>query len=43
MEDNYARAEEIIFLWLENLGYDRQLYSIRSRLFNITFHSDKDI
>lgn len=32
-------GEEAIFGWLENLGYDQQLYSVRSRLFNLTVHS----
>jgi len=29
----------VIFDWLDKLGYDRDLFSVRSRLFNITFHS----
>ena len=39
----YAQAEELMYMWLENLGYDKQLYSIRSRLFNLVFHSDEEI
>jgi hypothetical protein len=31
-------GEEIIFNWLENLGYDRSLYSIRSRCFVLNIH-----
>ena len=26
-------------MWLEKLGYDRDLYSVRSRLFSLNFHS----
>ena len=32
-------GEDTIFAWLDKLGYDRDLYSIRSRLFTITVHS----
>lgn len=32
-------GEGKIFEWLAKLGYDGDLYSIRSRLFTITFHS----
>lgn len=32
-------GEEKIFEWLAKLGYDEDLYSVRSRLFTITFHS----
>ena len=32
-------GEDTVFTWLEKLGYDRDLYSIRSRLFTVTFHS----
>ena len=28
-----------MWIWLEKLGYDRDLYSLRSRLFSINFHS----
>ena len=34
-----AEGEDTVFGWLEKLGYDRELYSIRSRLFTLTFHS----
>ena len=30
--------EDIIYGWLENLGYDRSLYSVRSRCFLLTIH-----
>ncbi len=30
---------EVVWSWLDKLGYDRDLYSYRSRLFNLTFHS----
>ena len=29
----------MIWQWLENLGYDRDLFSIRSRCFILTCHS----
>lgn len=29
--------------WLENLGYDQDLYPLRSRCFMLTFHSDNPI
>lgn len=32
-------SEETIFDWLNKLGYDKDYYSIRSRLFTVTFHS----
>ena len=32
-------GEAQIWSWLEKLGYDRDLYSVRSRIFTITFHS----
>jgi hypothetical protein len=32
-------GEEPVWGYLEKLGYDRDLYSVRSRRFNITFHS----
>jgi calpain-15 len=36
-------GEEAIWGWLENLGYDRELYSVRSRCFILTFHSETEI
>jgi len=30
--------KETIFQWFNLLGYDRDLYSVRSRCFLITFH-----
>ena len=32
-------GDATIWTWLEKLGYDRDLYSLRSRLFSINFHS----
>ena len=32
-----------MFEWLSNLGYDQDLYSIRSRCFILTFHSSVDL
>ena len=34
-----AEGEATIWTWLEKLGYDRDLYSLRSRIFTVTFHS----
>ena len=34
-----TEGEDMVFSWLEKLGYDRDLFSVRSRLFNLTFHS----
>lgn len=34
-----SEGEATIWTWLEKLGYDRDLYSLRSRIFTITFHS----
>lgn len=31
-------GEETIYGWLENLGYDRSLHSIRSRAFLLNIH-----
>jgi calpain-15 len=38
---NYG--EDTICGWLENLGYDEDLYSIRSRWFVITMHSETEL
>jgi hypothetical protein len=34
-----AEGEATIWTWLEKLGYDRDLYSLRSRQFCINIHS----
>lgn len=34
-----AEGEDVIFAWLDKLGYDKDLHSVRSRLFTITIHS----
>ena len=34
-----TEGEDVVFGWLNKLGYDQDLYSIRSRLFTATFHS----
>jgi len=34
-----TEGQEKVFEWLLKLGYDRDLYSVRSRLFTVTFHS----
>ena len=35
--------EEFMFEWFENLGYDSDLYPIRSRCFVLSFHSNEEI
>lgn len=37
------QGEETIWGWFENLGYDHDLYSIRSRCFILTLHSDSEM
>lgn len=39
IDQTRAEGEDVIFTWLDKLGYDRDLYSVRSRIFTITFHS----
>lgn len=34
-----AEGEPKIWEWLEKMGYDRDLFSVRSRVFTMTFHS----
>ena len=41
--ENNGMKEDIMFEWLSNLGYDQDLYSIRSRCFILTFHSSVDL
>lgn len=36
-------GEETISGWLENLGYDQDLYSVRSRCFVLTLHSETEL
>ena len=36
-------SEEQVWQWLENLGYDRDLYSVRSRCFVLTLHSSSEV
>ena len=36
-------GESIIWEWLENLGYDREFYPVRSRTFIMSFHSDTEL
>ncbi|CAG9329557.1 unnamed protein product [Blepharisma stoltei] len=43
IENIKAQGEEVIWGWLESLGYDRELYSVRSRCFILTFHSVTEI
>lgn len=35
--------EEFIFDWFENLGYDSDLYPIRSRCFVLSLHSSSEV
>lgn len=39
VDQTKQEGEAKIFEWLNKLGYDKDLYSVRSRLFTITFHS----
>jgi len=41
--ENNMMKEDQMFEWLANLGYDEDLYSIRSRCFMLTFHSTVDL
>ncbi|CDW86928.1 calpain family cysteine protease containing protein [Stylonychia lemnae] len=34
-----AEGEPQLWVWLERLGYDRDLYSVKSRIFSLTFQS----
>ena len=38
-----SQGEEVIWGWFENLGYDQDLYSIRSRCFILTLHSETEM
>jgi hypothetical protein len=40
---NMKGSEEQMWIWLENLGYDRDLYSVRSRCFMLTLHSEIEL
>jgi len=35
--------EEFMFTWLQNLGYDADLFSVRSRCFMLTLHSSNEL
>jgi hypothetical protein len=35
--------KSVIWGWLENLGYDRDLYSVRSRCIILTLHSEIEL
>jgi len=39
IDQTKTEGEAKIYEWLNNLGYDADLYSVRSRLFTVTFHS----
>lgn len=40
---SYGSSDEQVWQWLENLGYDRDLYSVRSRCFMLTCHSAHEV
>ena len=44
-EDSFLKkdGEETVKSWFKNLGYDDDLYPLRSRCFMLTFHSDSPI
>ena len=31
---------DFMYIWLQNLGYDTELYQMRSRAFNMSVHSE---
>jgi len=35
--------DDTVRQWLENLGYDQDLYSIRSRCFILTLHAEQEL
>ena len=39
IDQTKQEGDDVIFTWLEKLGYDRELYSVKSRLFTVTLHS----
>jgi calpain-15 len=36
-------GDEAVWKWFEKLGYDRDLYSVRSRTFLLTIHSNVEL
>jgi hypothetical protein len=40
---SYGNNDDHAWQWLENLGYDRDLYSVRSRCFMLTCHSAAEV
>ena len=36
-------GEATVWNWLENLGYDRDMYSVRSRVFVLTLHCETEL
>jgi hypothetical protein len=36
-------GDALVWEWLENLGYDKELYPVRSRVFLLSFHSDLEL
>jgi calpain-15 len=43
MQDHAKRSHSTLHKWLDSWGYTRDLVSIRSRAFNLTFHSEKHL
>ena len=43
LTNDESQSEVIIFKWLEALGYDQDLYPVRSRLFVLSLHSDNQV
>ena len=43
IEQQMSEGNVAIWQWLENLGYDRDLYSVRSRVFILTLHCEKEL
>lgn len=38
---SHSKATDLMFDWLHSLGFDKELYPVRSRLFNLTIHSNE--
>ena len=43
LTNSAPQSEQIIFKWLEHLGYDKDLYPIRSRCFVLSMHSERPL
>lgn len=38
---NHSKATEIMYDWMHSLGYDKELYPVRSRCFTLSIHSNE--